>query len=61
VKWSRIEVHILVAIFEVVPGDTVIEFLFLSQEVGSLCKGFSNELVTVGFSELFGVFIVSFL
>ena len=60
-SWSRIEVHTLVAIFKVVPGDTVIEFLFLSQEVGSLGKGFGDELVTVGPSELLCVVIVSFL
>lgn len=39
----------------------MIEFLFLSQEVGSLGKGFGNELVTVGPSELLCVVIVSFL
>jgi hypothetical protein len=38
----------------------VIEFFFLSQKVGSFCKGFGNEFVTVGTGKLFSVVVMSF-
>ncbi len=38
----------------------MIKFFFLSQKVGSFCKGFGNEFVTVGTGELFSVVVMSF-
>ncbi len=58
---SRIKVHILVTIFEIIPRDTMVKFLFFSQKVTGLSKGLGDELVTVGSGELLGVVLLGFL